>query len=76
MKSSKILTRISLTPEHHKWLIGMELTGVDRNSLIAMALNILIPRTGNIKSTDCLIRSVACNQRMAENKLTSKEMDY
>jgi hypothetical protein len=63
----KIQTRINLTDNHLRWLHEMESVGIDRSALIALALDILIPRLDNINTTHKSIISEALNRKAEYN---------
>jgi hypothetical protein len=58
------------------WLNSMESKGVSKSSLINLALSILIPRTGNVGTTDARIKTVLAESQIKEALLTEKESKF
>ena len=75
IKSTRKREQFYPSEENQKWLSDMELKGVNKSSLINLALDILKPRTGNIKSSDVLIQQVIEEKRLSILKFES-EIEY
>lgn len=68
MSTPKIQTRIQLNKDHLDWLKKMELRGIDKSSIVNLALSILRPQIHNINSSEDAIVEVL-NKKQQENEL-------
>lgn len=50
--------------QNEDWLLRMEEKGVSKTSLINLALDILLPRTGNIGSSESAIKTAVSYQKL------------
>lgn len=66
---SKIQTRIQLEKRHLDWLKKLELRGVDKGSVVALALDLLIPKLKNIATSDEVIISTLVKKTVEEKLL-------
>lgn len=75
IKSTRKREQFYPSEENKKWLENMEAKGVSKSSLINLALDILKPRTGNIKSSDELLKQVIDEKRLSQLQF-EEELDY
>lgn len=66
-KTKKVQIRLYLSQDKISWLNEMESLGCDRSALIELSLNLLIPRTESINTT---------NERIQEILLVKEELEY
>ena len=71
---TNVQVRLQISQDHLNWLNHMESKGVDKTSVINIALDILRPRFENLDTTEELISETVRKKTFEENEARIKQI--